>query len=152
MKPTKHIALSGAVGAGIYWWTQSWPAALACLAAGVLIDLDHFLDFYLARGRLPVSYDDLVRYGDLDKKGKLYLVLHGYEQMVVLWLCIYYFHLDAVWVGAALSMSVHLLCDQIANPFRVMGYFFTYRWYNRFERRRIFTPAYLQQYFDSLEF
>jgi len=45
MLPHKHVAISTAIGA-VAWWQMQTPAAMGvAIAAGVLPDLDHIVDY-----------------------------------------------------------------------------------------------------------
>ncbi len=145
MKPIYHVTISAAVSVVLIVWFKSWHAAIACFLGGVFIDLDHPVDYFLAKKEIPLSYSDLFKYGAYDKEGKLYLFFHSYELLLIFWLLIYYLHLDWMWIGLAVGVSSHMLCDQIVNPLRPLAYFFLYRMKHGFKRKYIFTKAYFEQ-------
>ena len=116
MLPHKHVIISAAVGA-IGWWTTREPAAwLAALAAGVLPDVDHAVDYsyYHWRG-----------------EHRLILPLHGYE-FAVLGAAIALQKGDKILGIAALSYFIHLLADQSENRTRRPGYSLLFRTWKRF--------------------
>ena len=116
MRTRNHIAVSAGVSLGFQAAMHSWPATLGCFLSGILIDVDHYLDFYLLRGKFPFRYKDLVDFCAFDKGKKLYLFLHAYEFLLILWFSILYFHLGKIWLGVALGLTVHLGIDQFTNP------------------------------------
>ena len=138
MMPAYHASISAILGVAFLIWFQSWLAALICFLCGVFIDLDHHLDYFFAKGKLPWRYRDLVYYGATDKKHKLYLIFHSYEELAVLWWCIYEFDLSIIWIAGATGLTVHLLCDQIHNPLKPLTYFLSYRIYHNFDKKKLY--------------
>ncbi len=121
-----HIIASGVTAAWFGVATKSPTAAAACFLGGIFIDLDHAFDFFLMRKRVPRSYVELVDFCK-EPTGKIYLFLHSYELMALLWATCFWGKLPLVFVGALFGMSVHLLLDQLTNPVHPVGYFISYR-------------------------
>lgn len=138
MKPINHVILSGGVSAVFGLWMQSFWGIVVCFLSGIFIDLDHHLDYFLERKELPLSYKKLVDFLENDHRSKLYLVLHSYELIALLWVSIFYFQLNAVWLGAAIGFTAHIFCDEIVNPLRPLSYFLTYRVKHNFRREMFF--------------
>lgn len=138
MRPTYHVMISGGVSAVFALWAKSWGAVLACFFSGILIDLDHHLDYWMITKKIPWSYKKLVDFFVHRQHRKVYLFLHSYEMLTVLWLSIFYFDLNAVWIGMAVGFTTHILCDEFANPLKPLSYFFVYRLRNGFERKHFF--------------
>ncbi len=100
MMPPQHAAIS--IGVGLLgWWWSGKPAALpASVAVGVLIDLDHAVDYacYAFTG-----------------EHRLLLPLHGYELALPLW------WISTRWLGPKASAAVvasyllHLVTDEHSN-------------------------------------
>lgn len=124
---------------------HSWPATLGCFFSGVLIDLDHYLEYYLLRKEFPYRYKDLVDFCWYNDEKKLYLLFHAYEYVFVLWFLIYFFGLSPVWSGLAIGLTIHLLLDQWTNPIKPLFYFLTFRIKNKFEKIEIISEAYYQR-------
>ena len=113
MNLAPHLAISTAIGGGV-WAATGEPMALpAAMAAGVLPDADHVLDFY-------------VKYVRRDRRF-LFLVFHGWEFLavgVILHLALF----PQAWVLAAvLGYASQLVADQTANKVRWHTYFITAR-------------------------
>ena len=145
MSPSKHLIVSTGLGMIMLLWLKSWAAAGACFVSGILIDLDHHLDFFWAKNKIPLNYQELRTFCKFDKHGKLFLIFHSYESLIVLWLLIYYLQLNVVWLGIAVGLTVHLFFDQFTNPIKPFFYFFIYRVRVGFERKHLFTKEYLQK-------
>lgn len=137
MRPVYHVIVSIGLSGLMVYWFRSWAAGVSCLLSGILIDLDHHLDYFFIRKKFPLRYRQLLDYCEKDPCGRLYLIFHSYELLLLFWMSIYYFRLNEIWIAAALSASVHLLCDQMSNPFKLLAYFFIYRFKHGFERKEI---------------
>ena len=106
------------------------------------MDLDHHLDYYLAKKEIPFSYKKLVHFLKKERYPKVKLFLHSYEFIFLLWVSILVFRLDLIWVGIAVGFTIHLLCDEFVNPLKPLAYFLTYRIINRFAREHFFKKGY----------
>ena len=138
MRPTYHVILSGGVTAVFSIWVRSWDALAACFLSGIFIDLDHHLDYFIATKKIPFSYSKLLNFFQSDKWSKVYFFLHSYEVISLIWVSIFVFDLNAVWLGVAVGFTGHLFCDEIANPLSPLSYFLIYRAKNRFDRKAFF--------------
>ena len=140
MTPLPHIVASGIISAISIAYFRSVGYAAISFLAGVLIDADHLIDYYLNHGftfNIKKIYNSCLV---LDL-GKLYLVLHSYELVAFLWVSIYVFSLSMFWQAIALGLTQHIVLDQVTNPVLAFGYFFTYRAMNGFKTIRILKTA-----------
>lgn len=144
MKPATHAVISLGVSALLLTWTKSWAATLACFLSGIFIDIDHHLDYCLVRGKFPFFYRELQDYCLTARNGKLYLIFHSYELLLIFWIILTHYRLDGIWIGIAIGMSVHLFCDQWSNPLKPLAYFITYRIKHGFEAKRLLVEGYLE--------
>lgn len=139
MKVREH-ALVSLIGAGVlYKLTDSLGVSLWVFIMGVFIDIDHYIDYVRENG---ISFNPKKVYLACEE-GHIYfkkfiLFLHSYELILVLWLAIFMLDLGIVWKYAALSFSLHLLLDQMANPVVPFAYFFSFRAVNSFATKKIF--------------
>ena len=113
MKLGPHLAISTAVG-GAVWAVTGEPLAVpAAIAAGVLPDADHVLDFY-------------IKYVRRDRRF-LFLLFHGWEFLaagIVLHLTLF----SQPWaLAAVLGYAGQLIADQAANRVKWHTYFITAR-------------------------
>jgi len=137
MRARDHVIASTGVSLVFGAAVHSWPATLVCFLSGILIDLDHYLEYYFHRGKFPWRYKDLVDFCMPYKENKVYLIFHAYEHLVILWALIYCFQMNSLWVGMALGLSVHLMFDQFTNPIKPMAYFLIFRAQNKFDTVKI---------------
>ncbi len=136
MKPLSHLAVSTTVAGILLIAWGRWSLAIGCLIGGVLIDVDHLLDFYLNYRRwtsLRVIYRTFAE----SRLHHVYLVWHTYEGLIALWLVLWVSGWPSLWVGVGVGLTLHLLCDQAVNPVRPWAYFLCYRIRHRFRREAI---------------
>ncbi len=121
-RPRVHLLI--ALGLGLWQWRRHrrWPAALAPLISGFLIDLDHLLDYRPGR-----------RAGH-----RLILPLHGWEYLLPLaWL---ERRRPATGHGLTLGYLAHLLVDQVTNQIsHPAAYSLFFRWRRGFSQT-LFDP------------
>lgn len=149
MRASYHVAASAGISLGLQAAMHSWPATLACFFSGILIDLDHYLDYCLIRKSFPFRYKDLVDFCWEQNDGKSYLFLHTYEYIFVLWFLVYFFHLGTVWLGVTVGLTAHLVLDQWTNPIKPFFYFLTFRINKQFVKTKILSELYFQRKFDG---
>ncbi len=113
MQPGAHVAVSSAMSGAIYWATGSVPMAVSCLASGVLIDLDHVLDFCLISGE-KFTPGRFMRWCNDMEWDRIYLFLHSVE-LFLLYALFVHFNRTDIAVGVLLGAGVHLALDQIFN-------------------------------------
>lgn len=138
MRPIPHAIISFGTSAFIYYWFQSLMAAVICFLAGVLLDIDHIPE-YLAVDSKNKGIKDFYHSRLADDRPKVYLLLHSYELIFILWFIIQIFHLNLFWVAVAFSISVHLILDQLYNPiYCSYTYFLIYRVLKKFNSNELF--------------
>ncbi len=136
MLPLRHVLASGSISALVWVYFKSFGCAAASFAAGVLIDLDHLIDYCASHGftwKAQAIYDACRR---INLK-KLYVVLHSYELIILLWIAIYVFSMSIIWKAVAIGLTQHIIFDQLTNPINTFGYFFTYRIIKGFKKELI---------------
>lgn len=139
MKVVGHTVISLTAGSALYYFTRSLPGVAWFLIAGILIDLDHYLDYAREKG---ISFDLKKVYGSC-KNGhinfkNLTLFFHSCELAAVLWLVIFLFGLNIVWKCAAMGFTLHLIIDMATNPLAPAGYFLWFRIANNFETKKMY--------------
>ena len=133
-----HILISVTAGGLLYYVTRSIPALSWFLITGVLIDIDHYIDYARENG---LSFDlkkvyVSCKYGHVNFKN-LTIILHSYELAAVLWLVIFLFGLGVTWKSAAAGLTLHLVLDAAVNPLVPAAYFLWFRIANDFETKKI---------------
>jgi len=142
MKVRYHIAASGIISSVVYFTTNSPLNAAASFLTGVFIDLDHFVDYYLNCG-ISYNFNEIHDAIYNLRLKKIYVFLHSFEILFMLWLLIFLIPLKSVYLALAIGFTQHMLFDLICNPVNARGYFLSYRLKMGFKREFILKPAVL---------
>ncbi|OGI22331.1 MAG: hypothetical protein A2808_01040 [Candidatus Moranbacteria bacterium RIFCSPHIGHO2_01_FULL_55_24] len=146
-----HVFL--ALLAGFFVWLL-WRRPVVSFAAaflgGVLIDLDHLIDYFLAFG-LHFRLDYFLQGYQFLKSDKLYVLFHGWEYVVLLAVLAFAMK-SKLWLKSAilslsLGMFFHLLIDvNINDGMTLKGYSVFYRTAQGFEIQEIMTPEHYKDH------
>lgn len=137
MKVTQHILISAAIAGSLYGLTRSATAALACFAAGVLLDLDHLFDYMLNYGA-PIRIGHFFRAFRYEALRHIVVFLHAWEWMLIAAAVLWLLGWEPVVAGVVLGASVHLALDQLFNNHRWPAYFLSYRLFHCFSPIRFY--------------
>jgi hypothetical protein len=137
MRLTEHIAASAAASAGIYAVTKSPEMAVCSFLTGVLIDVDHLLDYWLEK-----SFDlNIARFFKTCNECNFTitrLYFHSIEVVIVLCAAAYCTR-SLLITGLTLGAAQHIALDQLKNKVYPASYFFTYRLFNGFKAANVFS-------------
>ena len=143
MSPSKHVISSFVFGFIFWFFTKSIYAGLLCWASGVLIDLDHIVEYIIHFGKGGLTYEELYKISEQTGKRegerifkKLYLVFHVAEIAILFWLIAIYTK-NIYFYAVALGHTLHLIMDYIANPVYPFSYFMFWRIIHKFEIDKI---------------
>ena len=140
MDLSEHIALSLPAAAVITLATGKPEAGLAFAVGGVLIDLDHLLDYWREKG-FTLSLQKLNEHFGGRKAKLLFLILHAWEWNALLWLLWAWLGWP-LWVAALAAGSLaHLALDQRYNLLQPWAYSFFARAYLGFEAAKLFPES-----------
>ena len=118
LKPPGHAVVSLTIGGVLWVVTKSPYSFISSLLTGVLIDMDHLVEYYW--------------WFIKEDHTRVWYFLHSYELLVPAIISGYISGWNPIVVGASAAFLGHLLSDQIANPVAPLTYFFTYRAVKRF--------------------
>ena len=116
--------------------TGSPGAGGVAVAVGVLVDLDHLVDYY--------------RWWVRRRPGKVFILFHGWEYSIAAFLVLGLAFYHPVLLAAALGHLSHVMTDHFHNRLAPMGYFIVYRAWFRFERSKIAPGMHPEHSFQSL--
>lgn len=136
MKPAGHIAISGVISILVGYFFRSIPAGIASFMTGTLIDFDHYFDYY-ANHHFTLSLRKVYEASEATDFTHLYLLLHSYELVAILWIACLIFSLGPVWKGIAIGLTQHMIVDQFTNPMTFKGYFLSYRILKGFKKEDV---------------
>lgn len=143
MRPVNHLMISTGVSFVLYGWLHSISCAFSCLFAGVLIDVDHVFDYFFSKKRMPFNYKELDDFCKNDINGKISLVFHSYELVLILWIANTFFS-NMVLLGITIGATVHLLCDAFSNPLKFRSYLLSYRHYHKYDRKNFYVDGFYE--------
>lgn len=101
---------------------------------GVLIDIDHFFDYFLSFG-FNFNYDYFLNGEYFLRTHKAYIVFHALEYVIITGLFAVFFkdrRKKMIFYGLALGILSHILIDIFLFPNPIRGYFILYRMLNGF--------------------
>lgn len=130
---TLHLVLAIILAGFFRVYTGGWLWPILAVTGGVLIDLDHFLDYFLHYG-LKLNLGDFFCYR-YKASGKCYIILHSWEVIALLWIL----SLAVRWIVPLVSgMTLHLVTDQAWRHEMNLSKFSLYcRWKHGFELDKI---------------
>lgn len=136
MRARYHAAFS--MGTGFLGWalSRSWGLTLGIMMGGVIIDLDHLVDYIVHYGwRLDIRRFFRASYcGEYERA---LLFLHAWELWLLVGCAALIF--PRQWLaGLALGWGLHLLLDQVMNRPVPGAYSLIYRWKRRFRYEVLF--------------
>ena len=137
MRPRGHIVASAGLGAIFWVRSRDVRTMLLSLVFGVLVDVDHLIDYWYAEGRVSLDAREFLRARYWRKSGRIFVLFHAFEYLPPL------FFFWQAWrgrkwaVAATSAMSVHLVADHFVNDLRPLGYFILYRVAHRFRAAEI---------------
>ena len=144
MLPSRHVIVSLVLGGGIWVFTQSFIAGLLCLFSGILIDVDHLIDYVINSGLKGFSVEEfywtclkLPQQKEQSKFKKVYLIFHAWEIAILLWAGCLLFK-SIYFLAIALGYTAHILMDNAVHVFHPFSYFIIYRLRKDFRTSRLF--------------
>lgn len=143
MSPQGHVLTSLAAGAAVAAATGTPLAGLACVLAGIFIDLDHLLEYFWFEG-MKLDIADFKQACEETRFPKTLLVLHSWELLALGWILALGTTVAEprlLALSALLGLTLHLALDQLYNDPFPLCYFLTYRLAVGLDPARIFKPA-----------
>jgi hypothetical protein len=133
MLPSRHLIASLSLGALLWVFTHSILAGFLCLVSGVLVDVDHLIDYLINVGLRRFSLKDfywtcvkLKHERQESRIQKTYLIFHSWE-LVILFGVGYLLFRNIYLLAIALGYTGHLILDATARALHPLSYFISYR-------------------------
>ena len=130
MRPLQHLKYSTVAAGVLLFTTKSFKVAISCVAAGVLVDLDHLIEYKNYCGD-DWNWEEFSSGSYFNEKKTVKVVFHSWEAAVMMWSIVLTrdaVRKKSVLYGIAVGYTLHLILDQIGNDLCFMGYFELYRW------------------------
>ena len=146
-----HI-LTSIMAGYIVWkiWKKPIAAFLTAFIGGVLIDLDHLIDYFLAFG-LSFNLEYFAKGYQFLKSDKIYILFHGWEYVIILIVLAIWIIKNktakSVFLALARGLFFHLSVDCITNDgAKISTYSIIYRTKNNFDLNPLVTPEHYQEH------
>lgn len=130
MRPLQHLVYSTAAASTLLVTTKCPKIAIGCVLSGVLVDLDHLIEYRNYCGS-DWNWKEFSTGSYFDTKKTIHVIFHSWEAAAFLWGVV--LSRDGIGTGSllygvAVGYTLHLILDQIGNNLCCMGYFELYRW------------------------
>ena len=141
MKPVFHVVASTLVSGILYGMFKSWGMVIASFLSGILIDIDHVID-YLRAGGVPCNrkeFSEFIREKEYWKTAsghrKVNVLLHGWEWLIFLSMTAALTDWNPVVTGILIGFGHHMVLDVLNNrpaswAKTFLGYSLLWRWKN----------------------
>ncbi len=129
-------------------WRKPIVSFVGGIIGGLLIDLDHVLDYFFAFG-LSFKLDYFVNGYQFLKSDKIYVLFHGWEYVIILVVIAYVaknLKVKSFIFALALGAFFHLSADVFLNDMSVKFYSIIFRAKNGFEIEKIVTREHWQRH------
>ncbi len=130
---TAHFTATLLIAALFLIYSKDPKVILYCFLGGVLVDLDHLIDYFLYFGfnfNLKYFFE-----GRFLLSRRIYLFLHGWELVLVLVLLSFLNKSLGLWTFTV-SLGVHIFIDNIQRDNKLF-YLFSYRLYHKFNAEKL---------------
>jgi membrane-bound metal-dependent hydrolase YbcI (DUF457 family) len=109
----------------IWYKTKSVKSLIVLFAAGILIDIDHLIDYFAYYG-MQINALDFISADYFKYSGLAIVPFHGWEWVIITLLLAYKRGWKSVFTPIALGLLTHLIVDSI-NIHSFLFYSFLYR-------------------------
>lgn len=125
---------------------------IAGFMGGVLIDLDHVIEYFIIFG-LNFNLSNFLNGYQFLVSDKIYLIFHGYELVVLLLILAYLLRkktsLKIFIIILSISGFIHLVSDSVINNYPPKNYTYTYRAMNDFSAKNLLNESQYQKNIES---
>jgi len=149
-----HVFSAFLVGV-VVWkvWGKPLPSFAAAFCGGILVDFDHFIDYFLAFGwNFHLSW--FASGYQFTKSDKMYVLFHGWEYVIILIILAFIFKnkiFKSILLALGFGLFVHLCLDVVIDKVPIKSYFVSDRIKNNFEIEKLNTPEHYLKHLESKE-
>jgi CDP-diglyceride synthetase len=126
MRVQYHTALSTVVSVALFGLFKSWPLTIASFLTGVLIDIDHVIDYLFLHGP-RFNIQQFFRSSYQRQYVHAVLIFHGWEWLGLLAILVAVSDANPWFTGLLVGYTHHLTLDQIGNRPDPWGYSIVWR-------------------------
>lgn len=136
---SEHVALSLPCAAAVSLATGRWEPGVAFAVGGILVDLDHALDYWWEKG-FTLSMARLNQHFGGHEARRLVLLMHAWEWNALCWAAWALLGWPLWVAGFAAGWLLHLMLDQRYNLLEPWAYWFFARARIGFKAERLYPP------------
>ncbi|PIU41130.1 MAG: hypothetical protein COS99_07270 [Candidatus Omnitrophica bacterium CG07_land_8_20_14_0_80_42_15] len=141
-----HLIASGVISGIWYYFTKSVPESLVFFLSGFIIDVDHFVDYYISHP-FTLKYKKIrAACLTMDQK-EVYILLHSFELVILAVIIGAIFFPERIYFVAVLGVVQHLMLDQVSNDTYPFSYFLIYRFLKGFRKESVFKSSRCKGFF-----
>ena len=123
----QHLSLTTPLALLALPFLEDPLCALFFWIGGVLIDIDHSIEYVWEKRKFPVSLAAIESFFYNLELKKLYCVFHSYELLVALLAINFFFVQSSYGYSLILGCLLHLITDSLTNQVHWKSYFLFYR-------------------------
>ncbi|MFH1867780.1 MAG: hypothetical protein ABH843_02300 [Candidatus Omnitrophota bacterium] len=143
MRPEIHAVVSFSLGVILWLLTKSVYAGFLCFIAGIVVDLDHIVEYIIHHSSRGFTIKKVCQACDQTNKQegelkfpKLYLFFHSWELVIIFAIAVVY--LRNIYLAAiAMGYASHLILDSTKNPAYPYSYFIIWRVIKKFHTHHL---------------
>lgn len=124
MRLSAHVVLTVPVAAIFYGITKSWLGFMGVFITGVLLDVDHWFEYWHDRG-MNLNIVEFFKYGNSGLNTRHYIILHSYELFCLMFIGMQFPKLRYFFLGMIAGLTTHLFLDYVNICTRLK-----YKWYS----------------------
>lgn len=147
-----HIFFSLLAGGVVFWfWKKPIASFAAAIAGGVLVDFDHFIDYFLAFG-WHFRLDYFKQGYQFLKSDKIYIFFHSWEYVIILLIIVLIAKnktARSIILGLAVGLFFHLCADVVIDVVPIKFYSIIYRAKNNFEIQKLAYPEHWEKHLQE---
>ncbi|UCH79914.1 MAG: hypothetical protein JSW20_09175 [Nitrospiraceae bacterium] len=137
MKLHHHVAVSTTLSMFLFMIFKSSYLSVACFLSGILIDLDHFIDYFREQG-INLDIKKFFRICEHAQFNKILLLLHGWEWIIVMCTISWSLGWAPLMTGIIIGFSHHIMLDSLYNRTHLRTYSIIWRWSKGFDFDTVF--------------
>jgi len=150
-----HVVLSLLAGLIVFKITKRpFISFFFALLSGVMVDADHFIDYFAAFGwNFNLNY--FVNGYQFLKTDKIHILFHAWEYVIIAIVLAFFLKnklVKATLISLALGLFFHLSTDCILNEgMKPQAYSIVYRIENNFDVEKLVTPEHYKKHLEQKE-
>jgi hypothetical protein len=137
MKLHHHTTISVVISGILFMVFKSTGMAVSCLLSGILIDLDHIID-YLREHGWPFKVKKFFYVCDKSHFSQIMLLWHGWEWLILFGAAAWLSEWNPWVTGTFIGLTQHMFIDSVFNGNSLRSYSIIWRWKQSFDFDVIF--------------